>query len=239
MTLFSKACALAFSLSCCPNAATATCADLALVLAIDSSGSIRNQEFALQQLGYGAAFQSKGVKRALAAAGVVDVAVIYWANSRYTLQVIPWHRLMSAQDADALGTIIMAAPRAVTGDTDIGNGLNGAISMIANPNHCSHRAIINVSGDGVNSVSATRGVHVTLADARKRAADLGIIINGLAIENEVPELAQYYHDSVISGPGSFVMNIKDFTTFATAIEEKLKKEINPILLSSVDIQPWR
>ena len=124
-----------------------------------------------------------------------------------------------------------------TGDTDIGKGVNAAINMIADPNNCSNRAIINVSGDGIQSISAQRRFEITLADARKRAANLGIVINGLAIEDEVPKLAQYYHDNVISGPGSFVMNIQDFTTFATAIEEKLKKEINPVVLSSLDSQP--
>lgn len=239
MMLFYRVWALAFSLFWCPVSATASCADLALVLAVDSSGSIRNDEFAMQQFGYGAAFQSQGVKRALAAAGVVDVAVIYWADSGYSLQVIPWHRLISAHDADVFGAIIMATPRDVTGDTDIGKGVNAAINMIADPNNCSNRAIINVSGDGIQSISAQRRLEITLADARKRAANLGIVINGLAIEDEVPKLAQYYHDNVISGPGSFVMNIQDFTTFATAIEEKLKKEINPVVLSSLESQPWR
>ena len=48
--------------------AQARCADLALVLAIDASGSIDAAEFALQQQGYAAAFRAPHVQSALAAA---------------------------------------------------------------------------------------------------------------------------------------------------------------------------
>lgn len=234
MILFYRVCAVAIVWSWLLNAASASCADLSLVLAIDSSGSIRDSEFATQRFGYGAAFQSKGVKQALAAAGVVDVALIYWADSDFSLQIIPWHRLASPHDADDFGALVMATPRAVTGDTDIGNGVNAAIDMIVDPNRCSSRAIINVSGDGVESISAKRHFHIPLAVARERAALLGIVINGLVIENEVAGLAQYYRDYVISGPGSFVLNINDFSTFRTAIEKKLVTEIGPTFTSSLD-----
>lgn len=238
MTLHFRACVVAFCLVWFPNFAHATCADLSLVLAIDSSGSIDDSEFTIQTVGYAAAFQSLAVKRALAAAGVVDVAAIYWADADFSFQAIPWHRITSPQSADAFAAMLQTTKRQVFGDTDIGNGLNSAIDLLDQPNHCTIRAIINVSGDGEQSISPKRSVHIPLANARKRAADLGIIINGLVIENEVPELGQYYRDKVISGPGSFVIDIKDFTSFGTAIEEKLKKEIGPSLLSSVNLQAW-
>lgn len=238
MTFHFRACVVAVSLACFPNFANATCADLSLVLAIDSSGSIDASEFAIQTVGYAAAFHSLGVKRALAAAGVVDVAAIYWADADFSFQSIPWHRITSPQNADAFAAMLQATKRRVFGDTDIGNGLNSAIDLLDQPNRCTIRAMINISGDGKESISTKRKVHIPLANARKRAADLGIIINGLVIENEVPELGRYYHDKVISGPGSFVIDIKDFTSFGTAIEEKLKKEIGPSLLSEVNLQAW-
>lgn len=235
MALDFRACAIAVSLACFPDFAIATCADLSLVLAIDSSGSVDPGEFAIQTVGYAAAFHSLGVKRALASAGVVDVAVVYWADADFSFQVVPWSRIASPQDADAFASKLQTVTRRVFGDTDIGNGLSAAIDMIEPTRSCSSRAIINVSGDGEESLSAKRKLQIPLAFARQRAADLGIIINGLVIENEVPELAQYYRDKVISGPGSFVMNIKDFSDFGTAIAEKLKKEISLSLVSSLDV----
>lgn len=238
MTLDFRACAVTLFLACFPNPADATCADLSLVLAIDSSGSIDDDEFGIQTVGYAAAFQSLGVKRALAAAGVVDVAAIYWADADFAFQAIPWHRITSPQNADAFAAMLLTTKRRVFGDTDLGNGLNSAIDLLAHPDRCTIRAVINVSGDGEESIAAKRKAQIPLAFARKRAADLGIIVNGLVIENEVPELAQYYRDKVISGPGSFVIDIKDFTSFGTAIQEKLKQEIGPSLLSNANFQTW-
>ena len=225
--------------SCFPDTVTATCADLSLVLAIDSSGSIDADEFILQNLGYAAAFKSRSVKRALAATGIVDVAAVYWADADFAFQIIPWYRLTSAHDADAFAALFVAIARPAIGDTDIGNGLSLAIDMIEEPNRCSFRKIVNVSGDGIESGSGKQNIYIPLFVARARAAELGIVVNGLAIENDVPELSEYYRDELISGPASFVIRIKDFSTFRVAIEQKLTREIGLALYSSLDSTSYR
>jgi Protein of unknown function (DUF1194) len=213
--------------------AIAECPDLSLVLAIDSSGSIDPGEYALQTLGYAAAFRSQGVKRALASAGKVDVAVVYWADADFTFQTLPWVRITSPRHADALAAQILSAPRLVSGDTDIGNGLALAIDMLAGRSRCGSRSIVNVSGDGPESGSPKRKPRTPLALARERADDLGVIVNALAIENEHAGLAQYYHDNLIAGPGAFVMQIRDFTDIGAAIEQKLVREISLTMTSSI------
>jgi hypothetical protein len=227
-----------FCLSCLPNTGTATCSDLSLVLAIDSSGSIDADEFILQNIGYAAAFESRSVKQALSAAGIVDVAAVYWADADFAFQIIPWYRLTTAQDADAFSALFLSIARPAIGDTDIGNGLNVAIDMIEEPNRCSFRKIVNVSGDGIESGSAKQNIFVPLSVARARASELGIIVNGLAIENDVPELSQYYRDELISGSGSFVIKVKDFSAFRVAIEQKLAREIGLALYSSLDLKSY-
>jgi hypothetical protein len=233
------ACAIVLCLEASPNVAAAGCADLSLVLAIDSSGSIDAGEFAMQTIGYVAAFESAAVKRTLSSAGIVDVAVVYWADSDFAFQTLPWFRITSAEDADTFAAIILSTPRLVTGDTDIGNGLDRAIDMLGEPDQCGLRLIVNVSGDGKESHSPKRGTSIPLAIARGRAASLGIVVNGLAIENEDNGLAQYYQDKLITGPGAFVMEIEDFTTFGAAIEMKLQREIGLSLTSSLDLAPFR
>lgn len=212
---------------------------MSLVLAIDSSGSIDADEFILQNIGYAAAFESRSVKRALAAAGIVDVAAVYWADASFTSKIIPWHRLKTSQDADAFAALFMSVARPEIGDTDIGNGLSLAIDMIEEPYRCSFRNTINVSGDGVESGSGKKNVYISLIVARARAAKLGIVVNGLAIENDVPELSDYYREELISGQGSFVINIRDFSTFRIAIEQKLSREIGLSLYSSLETQSYR
>ena len=95
----------------------------------------------------------------------------------------------------------------------------------------SERRIIDVSGDGTNN--GGRPVN----DARDEAVAQGVTINGLAIINQHPNpgytahtqppegLGEYYRQNVTGGPGSFVITIEDFSTFAEAIVNKLVTEI--------------
>jgi len=75
------------------------------------------------------------------------------------------------------------------------------------------------------------------ASSTNEALALGITINGLAILSETPlpwnpehtnpagGLTKYYRDNVIGGPGSFVIEAKDFSSFGQAIIKKMIAEI--------------
>ena len=65
------------------------------------------------------------------------------------------------------------------------------------------RRVIDISGDGSNN----RGRPVTLA--RDEAVAAGIGINGLPILALEPDLDRYYYDSVIGGPGAFVVAARE------------------------------
>jgi hypothetical protein len=76
-----------------------------------------------------------------------------------------------------------------------------------------------------------------VTQARDEALALGITINGLVILSERPlawnpehtnppgGLANYYRDNVTGGPGSFVLEAKDFGSFGQAIVKKMIAEI--------------
>jgi Protein of unknown function (DUF1194) len=213
--------------------ATAACPDLALVLAVDASGSIDAPEFSLQQQGYAAAFRSSAVQSALASAGRVDVALVLWGDDMMPIEVLPWHRIQSSADADNLANRVAGLPRRVTGNTGIGSGIAKALDVLATLNACQSRLMINVSGDGKESRGPRTRVGVSLASARARARDMGVTINALAITNEVADLSAWYRDQVISGPGSFVMEVSGFDTFAAAIERKLAREIAPAQVATM------
>jgi hypothetical protein len=214
--------ALALSL---PPAGHAACADLALVLAIDGSGSINYDDYSLQRQGYAKALQSGEVQEALASAGRVDIAVVLWGDSEMTPQVIGWHRIADAADAEVLALKIFAMPRDVTGNTGIGNGLAAALDLIASGESCAARRIVNVSGDGTESLAPQARRFIPLAAARARAANMGVTINALAITVEDPDLAEWYARHVITGPGAFVMHVARFDDFGEAILTKLAREV--------------
>jgi len=81
-----------------------------------------------------------------------------------------------------------------------------------------------VSGDGRET--AARDYTVQVPQARAMAQAFGIVINGLAIENEEPGLQSYYRERLQSGPGSFVMAVKGYADFAEAMRRKLLREID-------------
>ncbi len=215
------------------SGAAFSCADLALVLAIDSSGSIDDQDFALQQAGYATAFADRRVQAALAEAGVVDVAVVFWGDEEMEPQILPWHRIADPDDATGLAAAIIGTPRRVTGDTGIGRGLWTALDHLDDGEVCAARRIINVSGDGKESFGPKPRHHLPLAFARARAKAMGVTINGLAISVDEAGLETWYRDQVIVGPGAFVMATDSFGDFGEAITRKLAREIAlPVLAAA-------
>ena len=102
-----------------------------------------------------------------------------------------------------------------------------ALDLFDAPDRCSVRAVVNISGDGRASLGNRRAANTTVAEARGRAAAMDVTVNGLAIVNAEPALAEYYRTQVITGPGAFVLEVRDFRAFEDAIVRKLEREIRP------------
>jgi len=211
----------------------ADCADLAIVLAIDASGSVDATEFLLQQQGYTQAFRSQKVQSALEAAGVVEIAVVLWGDAEIAPQVLAWQRLRNKPDAERLAGRIAGMPRIVSGNTGIGRGVATAIDLLQDPGRCAWRKIVNVSGDGIETMTPRRSSFLPLRIVRARAEPAGITINALAIETDEPHLSDWYRDRLIAGPAAFVMEVGGFETFADAIVEKLAREIAPPMVATL------
>lgn len=218
-----------------PIEARAHCADLTLVLAIDSSSSIDETEFELQKQGYALALRDPAVLSALAAAGVVDIAAVFWADAEFSSTVLNVMRIEGPADARRFSDRILSVRRETFGDTDLGTGLMQALDLIDTAGRCSARAVVNVSGDGrASGISSRKGARpFPVGAARDRAEHEGVVVNGLAILNDEPGLAEYYREKVIVGPGSFVMTVADFHDFARAIAQKLDREIRPQVTASL------
>ncbi|HET6520828.1 MAG TPA: DUF1194 domain-containing protein, partial [Geminicoccaceae bacterium] len=100
--------------------------DLELVLAVDCSYSVSEDEFALQMGGLAAAFRDPEVLEAIAEATPRGLAVslVQWSGRRQQLQVIPWTHVGDPADAKALADLIEGTPRAVPeGPTGIGEAI--------------------------------------------------------------------------------------------------------------------
>ncbi|MEA2930064.1 MAG: hypothetical protein QOG38_2492 [Hyphomicrobiales bacterium] len=219
--------ALLFVLFLTPSAAAqqpanAPAVDLALVLAVDASGSVDRVRFQLQKDGYVAAFRHRRVIEAIQSGRNQSIAVIVmqWTGPALQVIAVPWTKISDAASANAFADAVAAAPRALFGG---GTSISGAIDtsralLFDNPYQAARR-VIDISGDGANN----RGRAAALA--RDEAVRDGVGINGLPILALEPDLDRYYEQNVIGGPGAFVIAAKSYETFADAILKKLIAEI--------------
>lgn len=203
----------------------AACADVALVLAMDASGSISDAEFAIQKAGYVAALMDPVVQSAFDDAGVVDIASLFWADSAYGVQIVPWQRVTSRDDLAGFAARLAATPRRISGNTDIGVGILAATELFEEDGRCADRRVLDISGDGRANTMTGRSRGIALAPARKHALDRGVTINGLAIADKDGRLGEYYRTAVIGGVGSFVIEVDGLESFPAALRRKLHREL--------------
>lgn len=203
--------------------------DVALVLAVDVSRSIDEDEARLQREGYRAAVADPVVVAAIRGGliGAVGIAYVEWAGIEYQRTVIPWRRIASQADAEAWAATLAEAPRASLSWTSISGAIRHARGVLAECPWEATRRVIDVSGDGVNNSGPP-------ADRERDAAVAeGIVINGLPIINDRPTfgrlppvpLDDYYRENVIGGDGAFMIVAEDFESFGVAVKRKLIREI--------------
>jgi len=197
--------------------------DLALVLAVDASGSVDQSRFDLQKEGYAAAFRSRQVLDAIRSGPTQAIAVtmVQWTGPALQIQVVPWMRVGDVASAASFADAIVAAPRQLFGGgTSISGAIDYAMTLWNKSPYRAPRRVIDISGDGANN----RGRLAT--EARNEAVRAGVGINGLPILSLDPELDLYYRANVIGGPGAFVVAAQNYDTFAAAIRRKLILEIS-------------
>ncbi len=200
-------------------AAPAHACDVALVLAIDVSGSVDAKEYRLQAEGLSAALGDPVVAEALVNAKAL-ISLVQWSGTRRQEVSVPWTASDTHEDVARLRDEIEAAPRAFRNySTGIGEALNVAIELHETAPRTCLRKVIDVSGDGPSNEGAEPHVFHPRLDAAQ------IIVNGLAIEASEDGIAEYYRNRVAHGPGSFVEVATDYTDFPRAIRKKLLREL--------------
>jgi len=79
-----------------------------------------------------------------------------------------------------------------------------------------------VSGDGQQNDGDDTLTAATAANAA------GIVINGLPILNDEPNLDDWYQANIVTPGNGFLVVANDFVDFETAIQEKIGREIQAI-----------
>jgi len=200
--------------------------DVALILAIDASGSIDYQEAELQRKGIAEAFLSKEVMQAIQSGslGRIGVAAIYFSSRQYGVMSVPvnWMVIRDQKSAEEFVKKLVAAPRQSARGTSISDALELSERLLAVGPYRSAKQVIDVSGDGANNAGRR------VMDVRDEVLAKSITINALPIIDETTQqdLDKYFEGCVIGGPGSFVIPAKGFGDFARAMRRKLILEIS-------------
>ncbi len=216
---------LAFSQSTQPVA-------LELILALDSSTSVSDQEFELQSQGLANAFGEDAVIKAVIdrAQASVAVAVVQWSDAQHQSVSVDWRVLRSEEDCLQLAAEFRNMKRRLRGGTAISGVLDYARELIMRNAFEGLQKIIDVSGDGPD----LHFVHVK--KARDRAVAAGITVNGLAIIDDDENLQAFYRNHVIGGDNAFVMTANDYSDFSAAIRQKLVRELGGPQLAKIWVE---
>ena len=214
-----------------PAHAVDTPVDLELLLAVDASGSVDAQEFELQLGGIANAFRDYEVQKAIASGeyGRISVALMIWSDARSKKAVSRWAMIDSSAAAEGFARLVMSQlsrRKAFLGKagTGIGAAIGHGLKVMRRNGFSGTRKIIDVSGDG-HETPLQFGEAMALPEAHRRAKRQDVVVNGLAIVTDDPNLTGYYQHRVIRGPGSFVITANGYSDFGRAIRLKLLREI--------------
>jgi len=204
--------------------------DLELVFAADGSGSIDDEELRLQRRGWADALTNPDVLAGIkdGPLGAIAVAFMEWGGPSSQVLIVDWHVIRDEASARAFADRLVSAPRGAYGYNSISNAIDFSVRLVETNAHEGTRKVIDVSGDGPNMNGRS------LEQARADALAKGFTINALAIRRPGSgrpggpggmALEDYYGQSVIGGPGSFVEIADEARPFAVATRRKLLTEI--------------
>ena len=210
--------------------------DVALVLAVDVSSSIKSHERRFQREAYAAALSDLRVANIALGGGAGRIAIAYmeWSGRRFQRVLLPMRVMTSPAELAEFAHDILSIEDQTNDPmfvqpTAVGDALLAAEAVMAALPVRAAEYIIDISGDGVvNDGSA-------VVAAREHLLSLGLTVNGLPIEvtGEVPEhedvshdrVARFYADCVIGGPGAFHLIARGFTDVRETLIMKLMLEM--------------
>jgi len=204
--------------------------DVELVLAVDISYSVDEEEARRQREGYVAALASEEVIRSIQGGPLGRIAVTYveWADANVQRPAADWAVIASEEDALAFAAQVANAPFERGQYTAIGAAIADGVRRIESNDYTAPRLIIDISGDGPQNQG------LPLATAHALAEEAHVVVNGLpvlardtgtGIHRAEIDLDRYFEDNVITGPGAFVLPARAEDEFRQAILRKLVIEI--------------
>lgn len=227
-----------------------------IVLAVDVSGSIDDNEYRLQKNGIISALLDKNLALLLKDCNSMGVAITYveWAgnfdSSKQVHQFVEWTHVKNGQDLSEFALAVDGTSRLnTTGSTDIDLALRFSEKLLKNSTFQSDQKVILVSSDGSQNISqgylfsslvkdsrreqvSSSNLVQIVASTSQRLVNEGYLIDALVIMNDEESLGlglpldEYYRRFVAGGANSFVRGIAKFDDYKMGLLEILMRIAN-------------
>lgn len=206
-------------------APSARACEIALMLAVDVSGSVDGDEYRIQMDGLAAALTDRSVMGALVE-GQAQVALMQWTGTGRQTVVINWTQMQTPDDVAAFAFQVATVPRLWRDfSTAIGEAMQLALPYFAIVDDCK-RHVIDISGDGISNEGSAPSSHWPALE------DAGVTVNALVIQNAGFDLTTWFEENVITGPGAFAVTANGFDEYPEQIIRKLYRELTQAVASS-------
>lgn len=211
--------------------------DVNLITAVDVSDSITPDDEHLQYSGL-----ARGVldpqflaRIAEGAEQRIGFVAFTWSSGGQVDVIVPWTVIASRADAERVAAQLQAAPRIDRtgfgrygpatssvdrrgGMTDVGEAVQSAVALSTAAPFPARRSVVNILSNGVDNNGPTPDA------ARDQAIRLGITINGIVF-GERDDLADYFRQHVIGGPGAFLMTVSKPEDLPRVLEKKFWQDL--------------
>ena len=126
---------------------------MALVLAVDSSGSISEQRLMMQIQGYLDALRHPMFVDAVKGGrhGRIGLTFVEWTDVRRQDQVVGWRVIEDEASANSFAKAIHDALRPLPGWTSISGAIDFSVGLLMTCGFMAARRVIDISGDGANN----------------------------------------------------------------------------------------
>ncbi|MEP4197537.1 MAG: DUF1194 domain-containing protein [Aliishimia sp.] len=217
------------------NMASAAQCRLALVLALDVSSSVDEDEDILQRGGMVSALIAPEVQAAFFASDLpVALAVFEWSG-RYNQEILLDWTLINTPTALVRAAEILAESKRSHNEfpTAMGYALGFGAGLLERAPPCLFKTI-DMAGDGVNN----EGFPPAAAYAEFPFED--VTVNGLVIDaaefQTGQQLIDFYDEEVLHGPGAFLEVARGFEDYERALRRKLERELRPASIGALSKQ---
>lgn len=191
--------------------------EMALILAMDVSGSVSDHHYELQRDATADAITERIQANHVAP---MAIQVIMWETVPHV--VIPWSVLRTQSQVNNLAYTLRSIPRPGLGGTNMTTMMRTALDEFDTVPCEPERLVIDVSGDGASD-------EADMAEQRDRAQLMHVQVNGLPIvtSDQPVDVVSYYREQVATWDG-FVIPANTWHDYSRAIRGKLMLEISGV-----------